>query len=73
MSSTSKWNRFFLDAKIPKDIAAKYAIRFQENRISFDMLMDLNKVKIDLHFFKGYFLIHDIPGISKRSGHHCSW
>ena len=52
MASTSEWNQFFLDAKIPRDIAAEYAIRFRENRISFDMLMDLNKVKIDLHFLK---------------------
>ena len=53
MASKSEWNEFFLDAKIPKDIAARYAVNFYKNRMSFDMLADLNKVKF--HIFL-YFL-----------------
>ena len=45
MASKSEWNEFFLDAKIPKDVAARYAVNFYKNRMSFDMLADLNKVK----------------------------
>jgi hypothetical protein len=44
MVSTSEWNRFFVGAGIPRSIAAQYAVTFNENRINFDMLMDLNKV-----------------------------
>ena len=44
MTSTSEWNEFFLDAKIPKDVAFLYAENFYKNRMSFDMLADLNKV-----------------------------
>ena len=44
MASKSEWNDFFLDAKIPKDVAARYAVNFYKNRMSFDMLSDLNKV-----------------------------
>ena len=43
MTSTSEWNEFFLDAKIPKDVAARYAVNFYKNRMSFDMLADLTK------------------------------
>ena len=43
MASKSEWNEFFLDAKIPKDIAARYAVNFYKNRMSFDMLADLTK------------------------------
>jgi len=43
MASKSEWNDFFLDAKIPKDVAARYAVNFYKNRMSFDMLADLNK------------------------------
>ena len=44
MASKTEWNEFFLDAKIPKDVAARYAVNFYKNRMSFDMLSDLNKV-----------------------------
>jgi len=43
MASKAEWNSFFLDAKIPKDVAARYAVNFYNNRMSFDMLADLNK------------------------------
>jgi len=43
MASKTEWNEFFLDAKIPKDVAARYAVNFYKNRMSFDMLSDLNK------------------------------
>jgi len=43
MASKSEWNNFFLDAKIPKDVAARYAVNFYKNRMSFEMLADLNK------------------------------
>ena len=44
MGSTKEWNNFFLDAGIPKTVAARYAVTFSDNRMSFEMLMDLNKV-----------------------------
>jgi len=43
MASKNEWNDFFLDAKIPKDVAARYAVNFYKNRMSFEMLADLNK------------------------------
>ena len=43
MTSTSEWNKFFLDAKMPKDDALLYAKNFYENRMSFGMLADLTK------------------------------
>ena len=43
MASKSEWNEFFLDAKIPKDVAPLYAENFCKNRMSFDMLADLTK------------------------------
>jgi len=43
MASKSEWNEFFLDAKIPKDVAPLYAENFYKNRMSFDMLADLTK------------------------------
>ena len=43
MASKSEWNDFFLDAKIPKDVAPLYAENFCKNRMSFDMLPDLTK------------------------------
>ena len=54
MASKSEWNEFFLDAKIPKDIAARYAVNFYKNRMSFDMLADLNKVKFHIFFVFPY-------------------
>ena len=43
MASKIEWNEFFLDAKIPKDVAPLYAETFCKNRMSFDMLADLTK------------------------------
>jgi len=43
MASKIEWNEFFLDAKIPKDVAPLYAENFCKNRMSFDMLADLTK------------------------------
>ena len=43
MASKIEWNDFFLDAKIPKDVAPLYAENFCKNRMSFDMLADLTK------------------------------
>ena len=43
MASQSEWNNFFLEAKIPEDVAPLYAKNFCKNRMSFDMLADLTK------------------------------
>ena len=51
MASKSEWNNFFLDAKIPKDVAARYAVNFYKNRMSFEMLADLNKVNMYIFRF----------------------
>ena len=45
MASTREWITFFQEARIPRSAAAQYAMTFTENRISMDMLMDLNKVR----------------------------
>ena len=50
--STREWNNFFIDAGIPKNVAAQYAAVFNTNRMSFEMLMDLNKVSL--------FLLHKL-------------
>jgi len=41
--STREWSKFFMDAGIPKTDAAQYAAVFNSNRMTFEMLMDLNK------------------------------
>ena len=43
MSSTRQWMKFFLDAGIPPDSSAQYAVTFETNRMGMDMLMDLDK------------------------------
>ena len=42
--SRDKWVDFFTEARIPLGAAKQYAKAFDDNRISTDMLMDLNKV-----------------------------
>jgi hypothetical protein len=45
MTAPSEWVQFFEDANIPKEDATKYGVSFAENRISMNMLGDLNKVE----------------------------
>ena len=58
MATAATWSRFFLEAGIPAAAAAQYAVSFVENRISMDMLMELNKVGNSLLLYlhvKGFF------------------
>ena len=48
--TTREWISFFQEARIPRTAAAQYAMTFVENRITMDMLLDLNKASI---FFYG--------------------
>lgn len=43
MATTKQWMRFFLDAGIPPDSAAHYAVTFEQNRMGLDMVGDLDK------------------------------
>lgn len=43
MATTKQWMRFFLDAGIPPDSAAHYAVTFEKNRMGLDMVGDLDK------------------------------
>ena len=45
MASKERWVEFFTEARIPPGAAKQYAKAFDDNRISTDMLMDLNKVQ----------------------------
>ena len=58
MISTREWISFFQEARIPRSAAAQYAMTFTENRITMDMLMDLNKASCLVLYFdwrpKGY-------------------
>ena len=38
-----QWMKFFLDAGIPKESSAEYAVNFEENRMEMDMLAELDK------------------------------
>jgi len=38
-----QWMKFFLDAGIPKESSAEYAVNFEENRMEMDMLEELDK------------------------------
>ena len=43
-NNTLSWYHFFSDdCGIPREAADKYAVNFAENRITMDMLQDLNK------------------------------
>ena len=44
--TTREWISFFQEARIPRTAAAQYAMTFVENRITMDMLLDLNKASI---------------------------
>lgn len=41
--STSMWVKFFTDSGIPHSVAANYAVTFFDNRMTRNMLLDLNK------------------------------
>ena len=49
--TAEEWMCFFQEARIPRTAAAQYAMTFIENRISMDMLLDLNKASNSLHMF----------------------
>merc|ERR1712038_593248 len=38
-----QWMKFFLDAGIPKESSAQYAVTFESNRMEMDMLSELDK------------------------------
>lgn len=44
MTSPVEWVKFFEGAEIPHVTALEYAVTFADQRISFDMLADLDKV-----------------------------
>jgi len=44
MTSPVDWVKFFEGAEIPHVTALEYAVTFADQRISFDMLADLDKV-----------------------------
>ena len=44
MTAPSEWVTFFEEAGIPHSVATKYGVSFSENRISMNMLGDLDKV-----------------------------
>ena len=46
--TTREWISFFQEARIPRTAAAQYAMTFVENRITMDMLLDLNKASTKL-------------------------
>ena len=38
-----QWMKFFLDAGIPKDTSAEYALDFESNRMEMNLLGELDK------------------------------
>lgn len=62
--TTREWISFFQEARIPRTAAAQYAMTFVENRITMDMLLDLNKEYLkDM----GITLLGDIIAILKHA------
>ncbi|GAB6026598.1 hypothetical protein CHUAL_013010 [Chamberlinius hualienensis] len=64
LSSTSSWVQFFTESGIPQSVAANYAITFVDNRISRQMLLDLNK---EILFDMGITVMGDIIAILKHA------
>lgn len=62
--SRDKWVDFFTEARIPLGAAKQYAKAFDDNRISTDMLMDLNK---DYLRDMGITILGDIIAILKHA------
>lgn len=50
--TTREWICFFQEARIPRTAAAQYAMTFVENRITMDMLLDLNKASNYSHILE---------------------
>ena len=50
--------KFFLDAGIPKESSAEYAVNFEENRMEMDMLAELDKdlLRYNIQYSKWEFL-----------------
>ena len=62
--ASKEWLAFFQDAKIPQPAAKQYAKSFTENRITMEMLMDLNKEYLrDM----GIIILGDIIAILKHA------
>ena len=61
---TSYWIKFFEDSGIPAGEATNYAITFTDNRISPDMLLDLNKEYLN---DMGITVLGDVIAILKHS------
>jgi len=64
MASKERWVEFFTEARIPPGAAKQYAKAFDDNRISMDMLMDLNK---DYLRDMGITILGDIIAILKHA------
>ena len=43
MAMARQWMKFFLDAGIPKDTSAEYALEFESNRMEMNLLGELDK------------------------------
>ena len=53
--------KFFLDAGIPKESSAEYAVNFEENRMEMDMLAELDKDLLRYNIWSGL----EKPGFSR--------
>ncbi|PIO39190.1 hypothetical protein AB205_0163250 [Aquarana catesbeiana] len=63
-SATSEWISFFKDAGIPAGPAVNYAVTFVDNRISKNMLLDLNK---EIMNELGITVVGDVIAILKHA------